>query len=795
MRTNDVDYPMQPRNLFSAIAGAEQVVLIPDQPTLSVKKDLLRLLKGRKVLWDTPCKFCLGKGRIRFPRKPIKYGKDEICLDCAKSQLAREIQSSDHRIPRSTKDMMARILERTRDYDMALSAVFSEYDPRTDSKLSLYDVIEKRVTKPITMDLDQVIGFYDQPEQAKPLMMKLRDLGIERLLPVQVSAVKEGLLRGKSLLIVSSTSSGKTLLAEMAGIPRALSGSKFLYLTPLVALANLRYSEFAHKYRDLGLETAIKVGVGRIKTGNEFSLNTDFSTADVLVGTYEGVEQLLRSGRARELGDVGVVTIDEIQNLSDPDRGSRLDGMIKKMRVLWPQAQFLFLSATVGNPTELAAKLGASLVLHDERPVPLERHLIPIISPGQKLRLMRRLIRSEFASVSREGYRGQTLVFTNSRKKCHEISSILSSPSAPVHAYHSGLSYERRRDLESQFLEQKIAAVVTTAALAAGVDLPASQVIFETLAMGMEWITPTEFHQMLGRAGRLGFHGSGKAMLLVEPGRSFSRAEKRTEDQVALDLLSSKEEVVRPDYTAEDLTEQVLADVSTFGVLSKDEIEALQEYSVGFSSEVNPHLRRLLSSGMIRKTDQGMAITPTGRVVSSFFLSPEQSALMIRSVKKGADPLKTLVEATTFHRAYVSDRLQNEVERSYRRRISIRFFDSEILDLLSRPRRRVSPWLREMIGRIHRDLLNCRCRAKPYCDCPPRKLSEIMVRQRISGSSPDEISSLMVRDYGIQAYPGDLLEYLNDVARLSEALARLSEIRNKERLAEAYHHIFAQIVG
>jgi len=42
--------------------------------------------------------------------------------------------------------------------------------------------------------------------------------------------------------------------------------------------------------------------------------------------------------------------------------------------------------------------------------------------------------------------------------------------------------------------------VVTTAALAAGVDFPASQVIFESLTMGREWLSVSEFQQMQGRA-------------------------------------------------------------------------------------------------------------------------------------------------------------------------------------------------------------------------------------------------------------------------------------------------------
>ena len=795
LRVNDLDTYMQPKDFLASIKKAKQLVLVQDSATQGIRKELEVLFSGSHPVWDRPCRFCLLRGVVKFPRRPIRYGTDEICMECAKSQLIKEAQSRGWRVTDATIDYLGRILERTGDCDPAWRILSPDYDVEKDSHLSLYDVIQKKPSTQASMGIDEITRLYDDPENAEIFVRKLKETGIKSLLPVQVSAVEKGLLKGRNLLIVSSTSSGKTLIAEMAGIPRATSKRKFVYLTPLVALANLRYFEFTHKYRDLGLRTAIKVGVGRIRTGRKLKLNTNIQGSDIMVGTYEGVEQMLRSGSARQLGEIGVIAIDEIQNLADEDRGSRLDGLIKKLVVLCPSAQFLYLSATVGNPQELASKLRASLVLHDERPIPLERHVIPISAPGQKIRLMSSLIRKDFGSISTEGYKGQTIVFTNSRRKCHQLSSSLSTQSAPVQAYHSGLSYERRRATEAQFMEQRIAAVVTTAALAAGVDLPASQVIFETLAMGMEWITPTEFHQMLGRAGRLGFHGSGKAMMLIEPGRSFSRAEKRTEDQVVMDLLSSKIDPVRPSYTQEDLTEQVLADASTFGMLTINEMDRLQDYSVGFSSSMKPLIDKLLRTGMLRRKGRSLVITPIGRIASSFFLSGEESSYMIKSIKKGLPALIIVIGTRAFDRVYLSEKLQKQIERSSRRKTSIRFFDSDVLEILAHPRRVSSPWFRDIIGRITTDLLRCRCKGSPHCDCPPRKLSEIILQLRISGLNPEKISAEVYKRYGIEAYPGDVLEYLNNAVRLSEAVSRFSDVLKRQKLANDSHELCAKIIG
>ena len=55
----------------------------------------------------------------------------------------------------------------------------------------------------------------------------------------------------------------------------------------------------------------------------------------------------------------------------------------------------------------------------------------------------------------------------------------------------------KRKNRKKDFDRGKISVVVTTAALAAGVDFPASQVIFDSLVMGNKWISPNDFHKCL----------------------------------------------------------------------------------------------------------------------------------------------------------------------------------------------------------------------------------------------------------------------------------------------------------
>jgi len=167
-----------------------------------------------------------------------------------------------------------------------------------------------------------------------------------------------------------------------------------------------------------------------------------------------------------------------VHTLKEDERGHRLDGLVSRLKYYCEErakqsrnydgAQWVYLSATVGNPGQLAAGLQAKLVEFEERPVPIERH-VTFADGQEKPDIENKLVRREFDSESSKGYKGQTIIFTNSRRRCNEISRKLDYPSAP---YHAGLDYGERKSVERKFGNQDLAAVVTTAALAAGVDFP-----------------------------------------------------------------------------------------------------------------------------------------------------------------------------------------------------------------------------------------------------------------------------------------------------------------------------------
>ncbi|MFC7008843.1 DEAD/DEAH box helicase [Halalkalicoccus salilacus] len=611
---------------FVEIARRAERIRISEQTSREGREELRAMLEGYQLEARVvrTCRFCASAGRYSpiTSETAIRTDRERICPDCAVKELERELSYAGG-VTGAAEDRLKDLLLEVQDLERIKNLLQGQLDP----ELTKFDEISATVEEVDPVPVSS-LGLH-------PDLQGLLEERFEELLPVQSLSVESGLFDGDDQLVVSATATGKTLVGEMAGIDRVLEGKgKTLFLVPLVALANQKHEDFRDEYGDL-VDVTIRVGASRVRDdGNRFDPG-----ADVIVGTYEGIDHALRTGR--DLGDVGTVVIDEVHTLKEGERGHRLDGLIARLkdycerraanRPSYSGAQWIYLSATVGNPGWLAEKLDARLVEFEERPVPIERH-VTFADDHEKTRIENKLVRREFDRKSSKGYRGQTIIFTNSRRRCHEISRKLEYSSAP---YHAGLDYGRRKKVERMFGDQELSAVVTTAALAAGVDFPASQVVFDSLAMGIEWLSVQEFHQMLGRAGRPDYHDRGVVYLLVEPDCTYHNSMERTEDEVAFTLLKDEMEPVHTLYDESAAVEETLANVTVAGKRTK----ALNDRMIG-EVPTKHAIGKLLEYGFI----DGLAPTPLGRAVTTHFLSPDDAFRILDGIRKGNDPLEIVAE-------------------------------------------------------------------------------------------------------------------------------------------------------
>ncbi|MBS3119343.1 DEAD/DEAH box helicase [Candidatus Woesearchaeota archaeon] len=193
----------------------------------------------------------------------------------------------------------------------------------------------------------------------------LKNQGITELRPAQTKALKAGLLEGKNLLVCTPTASGKTLIAELAMLNAILNGKgRAVYISPLKALASEKYREFRQRY---GHKIKIALSIGDIDSSDGHLANYD-----LIFCTAEKLDSLTRH-HSPWLKDIAVVVCDELHLLNDPSRGPTLEILLTILRDLVPDVQVIALSATIGNPKELAEWLDANLVVDSWRPVKLHQ--------------------------------------------------------------------------------------------------------------------------------------------------------------------------------------------------------------------------------------------------------------------------------------------------------------------------------------------------------------------------------------------------------------------------------------
>src|SRR5512136_862735 len=575
-----------------------------------------------KTSYVDACRMCLLDERYTplTEENCVTFGKGEkICLECGKRELRREV-SHIGRLGLEGIAHLENLLVTFRDLDRVLSTLQPD---KLTMKAALYDRLEPHPVM-TTAAIDEL-----------PLPRQFIEAsGVSQLMPAQQLAVEAGLLHGKDLLVVAATASGKTFIGEMAGIKNHLEGrGRMLFLVPLVALANQKYERFTERYGKFA-KTGLLTGVSRLNLPETRKVGDRNPQAPIIVGTYEGVDNMIRCGK--RMNNIATVVIDEVQMLEDNDRGHRLDGMIARLKYLCPQAQFLYLSATIGSPKVLAKKLNCMLVQYADRPVGLERYLL-FVERKQKIPAIKQFTTEEYKRTSSKGFRGQTIIFTNARSRCHTIADALGIRAA---AYHDGLTSQESRDVETKFLGGKLMAVVTTAALSAGVDLPASQVIFDALAMGRDWFSVQEFNQMAGRAGSPDFHDLGRVVLLAEPGGTYSRENPFTEEEMAIRLLKGEMEEVAPEHDLEASSEEYVANA----VCCNGEEADLNRINSLMVGSMEPVLPELVAYRLVEKKGTRLVMTPLAKVMAEHFIGMERLLEIIRLTKVMKEPEEIIAE-------------------------------------------------------------------------------------------------------------------------------------------------------
>ena len=327
------------------------------------------------------------------------------------------------------------------------------------------------------------------------------------------------LVSGNHVILATPTGSGKSMVALAMHYIALCTGRRSYYTAPIKALVS-------EKFFDL-----VKV-LGRDRVGmitGDTHINTD---APVICCTAEILaNQALREGRH---ADIGCVAMDEFHYYGDPDRGWAWQVPLLTL----PDTQFLLMSATLGDVSQIAEdlerKTGADvdIVSDAPRPVPLSYRYVdtplpttvgsllenedtPVyivhFSQDAALETAQALSSSGVSDRKQRDRVKEAMAGTRFTTAFGKILQRLLRTGVGIH--HAGMLPRYRRLVEQLAQEGLLPVICGTDTLGVGINVPIHTVLLTGLTKfdgaRMRRLRAREFHQIAGRAGRMGFDTQG----------------------------------------------------------------------------------------------------------------------------------------------------------------------------------------------------------------------------------------------------------------------------------------------
>ncbi len=380
---------------------------------------------------------------------------------------------------------------------------------------------------------------------------------------LQMDAINEfRVLNGEHLVVSAPTSSGKTLIGELASLLEIVNRKRAIFLLPLKALVNDKFRQFEETYGPFGVRTIRATG----ESTSDDILPLMRGQYDICLMTYEKFAAIVL-GSPYILDQVGTIVIDEVQMIADNSRGTNLEFILTLLRIRRKQGiepQVIALSAVIGSTNGLERWLGARLLKRLERPVPIDEGVVSLngtfryVESDTGMERTRTVTQTQHRKGSGQDIiiplvrtlvsEGRSvLVFRETRSEAQACAMYLarelglppaqdaiaalsvadpSVSSQKLHealcagvAFHiSDLDAEERLNIEKQFRTPRsgLKVIVATTTLAMGVNTPAEAVIIAGLSHpGDQPYSIAEYKNIVGRAGRLGYASRGTSFVVA----------------------------------------------------------------------------------------------------------------------------------------------------------------------------------------------------------------------------------------------------------------------------------------
>ena len=327
------------------------------------------------------------------------------------------------------------------------------------------------------------------------------------------------LAAGSNVILGTPTGSGKSLVAIGELFLGLATGKRGYYTAPIKALVSEKFFQLVDIFgRD---------NVGMV-TGDSH-INTK---APIICCTTEILaNQALAEGAD---ADVGLIAMDEFHFFADPDRGWAWQVPLLTL----PHAQFLLMSATLGDMSAIAATLERETgreverILNAPRPVPLSYQYVKtaleatvelalrqgdaplyIVHFSQDAALTSARALASYGVATKEQREAIKEALHGARFNTAFGKTLKHLISCGVGLHHAGL-LPRYRLLVEKLAQQGLLPVICgTDTLGVGINVPIHTVVLTGLTkfdgVKQRRLRSREFHQIAGRAGRSGFDTEG----------------------------------------------------------------------------------------------------------------------------------------------------------------------------------------------------------------------------------------------------------------------------------------------
>lgn len=350
----------------------------------------------------------------------------------------------------------------------------------------------------------------------KKLELLKKYFGYDSFRPLQEQVIDD-VIAGKDLIVVMPTGGGKSMCFQL---PSLLLDGITLVVSPLIALMKdqvdaLRANGIPASYFNSSQDAP-----------QQAEMLKELQSGDLKL-IYVAPESIgLLNNYLQEI-PVSLIAVDEAHCISTWGHDFRpAYTQLSYFKTSFPEANLIALTATADRATRADIKKQLGIQNAQEYVASFDRPNLTLeVRPGNnRLQQMRRFLKK---NKDESG-----IIYCLSRKTCESLASKLTAYGFDAAAYHAGLSYEERENVQEIFIKDDLKIVCATIAFGMGIDKSNVRfVIHYNMPKNIEG-----YYQEIGRAGRDGlnshallFHSYADVIQL----RKFADGSGNAEVQIA----------------------------------------------------------------------------------------------------------------------------------------------------------------------------------------------------------------------------------------------------------------------